>query len=367
VLKAERRSFSLETGAAGQNVSAAYRGLLICAIVIGHNRLIVGVWPLLFPLLYFWHVQGFFLEAAGRRSTAYFAKRRITDLMVRYLVPYTIFCGMAAGIALFLGTGNVQTSLLPLAIWNGFAATCEQATGLSLFWFLPTFASFSAILVLRARIDMRNHALRKLADIFLAVLALIVAVVPSETWALFMPMGLLLAIYFVPLALAWRVIDGLSGFYRKLAILLSAGIAIAQIHAIYSGERINVSLYELGIDVPNVLLTAAAVPAMALLVSTVVRYLPRQSILRVCGEYSIVIFLGHPFIQAPLTMIVGARLSSLGKAWQASAGFFIVFVSIGCCLVGAMMLERIPRLRAMVLPRDWASWRAAWIGPRPSV
>lgn len=351
-----------------QDAMLAYRGLLICAIVIGHNRLIVGAWSMLFPLLYFWHVQGFFLEAIGRRGSVHTAARRIPDLLVRYLVPYSIVLGLATAIGIVIKPGETEPALLPLALWNGFAETCEVASGLSLFWFLPTFASFSIVLVLRARIELAWPRLRLTIDIGLILAAIGISLSPSSVAAPWMPLGVLLALYFVPLAFGWRALLTLAerALIARIALLIPAFLVVAlQIWAIIGGERINASVYDLGSDFPHVLLAAGSAVAMALIVSSLASCLPGQTCLRICGRYSMVIFLVHPFVQGPSTVILTGALTPFGKAVQVGAGLTVAAISVAFSLIVALAFGRMPRLRSLVLPLDRENWLVA-AGLRPS-
>lgn len=312
---------------------------------------------MIFPLLYFWHVQGFFYEAVIQRDPASMGGRKISDLLVRYLVPFAVFLSGATVLGLVARPGDVAPHLLPLALYDGDARTSELASGLALYWFLPTFAAFSIVLVIRARIV--KAGLRALMDAGLVAAALAIALVRPLELASWVPIGAMLGICLVPLALAYRAMLAfvLPSRKRTIVTLLAAiGIAALQVRAIYvGGQRINISVYDFGTDLPHILLAASASLAMAFIVQVASRYLSRSKWLRLCGERSMVIYLLHPFVQFPLATVVGIVAPVSAPLVLVGLGITVVIVTCAICLVAGVALDRMPVVKSLILPRDRAA------------
>lgn len=135
----------------------AVKGLLVLLIVVGHSSPLYLAWSPATTFLYRFHVAGFLL-LVGMRPAETLPWRAVADRAVRYLVPFAAYLVAAAALLLLVfgpRTGAAalqQARWLGQALWSGAASDCKQASGFSLFWFMPTLLSLTLLRSAWARV-----------------------------------------------------------------------------------------------------------------------------------------------------------------------------------------------------------------------
>ena len=115
----------------------AFKGVLICLIVLGHNTVFSSSYPLAFNSLYNFHVASFLLLPFLFFGSSV-GKFQFTDRVVRYLVPHFFFfvLACAAYFTLFVGNSGPEIAewvrSVALAILLGSEGIYNAACGFRL-------------------------------------------------------------------------------------------------------------------------------------------------------------------------------------------------------------------------------------------
>lgn len=315
-----------------------FRGMMIIFIVIGHNRILTGVYSgIIFQALYFWHVQSFFMEPVLYRSLERYYIRRLSDILVRYLWPYAVILTIGATLAHFSGRSEVSALVLFKALYSGFSRYCEKAVGMSLYWFLPTFASFSVLLKLYSCAVSKWPSSR---DALLATSCAggaAVAITQPVALAPWVPFGLLIAIYMMPQVLIFERIMTLVGAKRNrvvLVIIISLFIVALKSYDISWGiGLINISDYRFGDGPLDIFLSFLSSISMSIIFRYLAIVIVDNRPLNIIGRNSLVIYLFHPFIQYPLGLYALNTFSKSGDLLYAILGSVIVICTVCACLI----------------------------------
>ena len=333
-----------------RQTSLVMRGLLIIAIVLGHNSILFSDARALFSFLYKWHVHGFFFLAFMARGYTT-PPSKIPDLLVRYMVPFAVFLSVPSLLRLAIGKTGVDEYLLALAV--GSSQLCNRASDMSLFWFLPTLAGFNIALALLGRLVRWRFAI----SVVLIMLCAIGYFIPRGV-ALYIPLGLPIVGYVLPLAAVFAAIvphlDARSSGVRDALVVAVAVIAVAGTVALIR-HHVDISIFKFGNHEGTglYLLTGATAVAMNLFIWCLSGAWRSVAWLKVLGERSLEIFLFHSFIQAPLAFVVNRATASWSSGPRIVAALLIAAVAIAISVCAAMLLARMPALRTRILPRDW--------------
>lgn len=344
----------------------AIKGVLILAVLIGHNEACTAHAPWLRQLLYFFHTQCFLFLACALDS-APLSAAFVRDRAVRYLVPYGVFAALAA----ILSRSLASASLAPTQGWQAFGIALlsgdegllRDAIGMRVFWFLPALYS---LVMLRAFASTSGLAGWLVVAVSLSWVA-VAGQVSTESYRS-APLGLPVAVFFAASGLAARALyrntQGPVGraFLRAvLAPIMVVGIATL-IVCVPLGS-VNASQVATYYDAGPPTFAAGLVFPLAMF-ATLMHYRDRLagcSWLALVGRHSLTIYLVHMFVYRAATRlffgsqftdphIVGSNLP-LGLAILAITGLVSLGVAIG--------IERMPALQRCVFPRDWADWTAA--------
>jgi fucose 4-O-acetylase-like acetyltransferase len=332
----------------------ATKGILMLAIVIGHNKITQDYLHLLaFPILYFWHVQAFFILPHPEGSKPHIKKS--LDYLIRYMTPYLIFC-VAVYIAEYITRTNIASPTnSALLILAGSASALQQGIILVVLWFLPTLTSF---MIARCVISQFPAPISLAVNTVLFIGGIGVAAAGHTRAPNLLPLNLGI----VPYIFSMKIIaDGILNLYQrhhklKREIVFAAALilGLSAYWLIKTGDVINVSYYRLG-ESPISIAIGLMAPACALVVIMEATVLIRfGSIIRSLGKYSMQVFLLHQFFQIPICAVLMKRL-------HLEQGSLIAFVTMAAS-VGATallslavgkMLCALPLAKRFVFPSGW--------------
>lgn len=308
--------------------SDALKGVLMLLVALGHNHVlcpntVAGGWA---GYLYTFHVAGFFILPFFYRRQARMSWAYVRDLLVRHWVPYAwvcLLCWLAYSVFSWhfsFGWEHVWAFL------QGTQSPIRQHFGFVFPWFLPTYCSFSLLLLVARRWTWARWTLLTLA---LPTLGM--------TWMQFyqfknaVPFGMGLALYYYGLGELTRLLNGLGRWARYVGGALFWGVSVCW----WTG----VSCYYLYVLQP--------VCFFCLLLC--VEPFLKMGWLRMVGRYSLGIYLFHVFI-ANLAYYLFPR-----TLWMGWLGF-------GLSVVVSLMLTRgihaWPWLRKRLFPNTWEEFKS---------
>ncbi|MFJ3054905.1 hypothetical protein [Herbaspirillum sp. NPDC087042] len=201
------------------------KGVLILLVMFDHNEYAHQLYPL-FLTGFAFHVLGFlalpFLRPSVALSWDYFQKT-----LIRYYYPFFLIVSAMGVVTMLTVSGFSIESLkrLLLAFYSGNNDSLKTATQMALLWFLPSLIS---VLLLKALVDGCSPGGKifllgamTIAHLFVGPLA--------ESIRSYLPLGLLPAIYSVPLCylLAFFNRQCCERLSNVQGALLSSGIFLA--------------------------------------------------------------------------------------------------------------------------------------------
>ena len=336
------------------------KGLLITLVVIDHNDFTRDLFPGFFLGLSF-HVIGFmaipFLKPPARLGSADFRAYAF-----RLYYPFLMLtCALWLVVSL-AGSGSwpARLGVLGLALYSGNADLLKIATHMGLLWFLP---SFITIVAMRAAAESGGATLKACALVFAVALHPLVGLArPIEN---FLPLGLLPALYMLPLAYA------VVGLHRATlarlpvwpAIVLSLlGYAAAkalqmQMQLDYEVGFAQVSTYQQPFD----LLVNDLEGVLGTLMLFQLARLDIKGVFAACGRLSMQIYLFHAFVALAIY-----KLLMLVAAGQPRALLFVI--SVAATVLLTLLLARLVMgwgvSRRFIAPRNFSE--LAGIAPAAS-
>ena len=325
------------------------KGLLIILVIVDHNEYSRSLFPGFLLGLTF-HVVGFmtipFLKAPAAPGT-----RAFGNYLFRLYYPFLLVaCGLWLVVTLTEATPLPERlGMLALALYSGNADLLKATVHMGLLWFLPSFIS---VVVVRASMESARPAFK------LAALAVLLAVHPfigtfAKAVQDYLPMGLLPALYIIPLAYAGGCL------HRSCFERLPAGAAILVSCALY--VAIKAVQMSLGLDNEVGFASVADYTRpLALLVNdleavsgTLMLFqLARcsfQGIIEATGKYSMQMYLMHAFVALGIFKLLQA-LAPEAPPLLPFAGSVLatLLVTLGIS-VGVM---RSAWLKRLIFPRD---------------
>ena len=324
------------------------KGLLIILVILDHNDFARSVMPGFLRGLSF-HVVGFmalpFLRDSMRPFTAQFVQYAF-----RLYYPFALVTCVLALAAYFVkdvpAPNHIQATLL--ALYSGNWKVLDQVTGMGLLWFLPSLVS---LLFLRALVE----SLPRFAGAALLALACVahffVGFIKPPAQAFF-PMGLLPALYVLPLAYLIALVHkrALERIPTWLAVLLTVGVFAAvklvQMRMNFTNEIgfLQVASHTRPL---RMLFNDLEAVTGSLMLFQVARCL-RWSLAEKCGQFSMQVYLVHAFIAAALF-----RAALLLPPINSPLAFLI---SLGLTIVISVVLVtfvlRFSVVRRFVFPRS---------------
>lgn len=339
----------------------AMRGILIAAIVLGHNRLLTEQVPWLFGFVYKWHVHGFFFLALAARGVRT-GSPRPADILVRFMVPFCLFVTAATVLNALRGEFSATAYIAALGI--GSARLVNAACDMSLFWFLPAFAGFLLVSGRVGQLISRSSHPGGLLTMICLTCTLVSIAVP-RTVALYIPLGLPIVAYILPAAIIFCLLneqlERLTRWQSVFAAAVCAG-AFSLSYSVLAGAHLDISLFKFGQGSLSTFAAGIVVSISAGLFLKALLLAFRQdkaSVLSRMGQASLLIFLVHSFIQAPLAAAAGALLRPNATTVIIPAALGIAAVAIAAGMYVDFILRRRPALRGLILPYDRDEFLAA--------
>ncbi|MBR0458807.1 MAG: acyltransferase family protein [Victivallales bacterium] len=341
-----------------QEESTAIRGVLIFLIVLGHCQYFTDItsrWEVM-GYLYLFHVKCFFLLPFlyPLKSLTW---QRATDLLIRCYVPFLLFL---LGFFLYRwGTGQIHVALwfLPASLFAGGGRVLFRLTGLRVLWFLP--ALFATLLLKEGW--QRSRTIPRiclLAIGFLEILwALYCANLPQNAaiwlrrinfWSFYVQ----IALCYLPigLLLRWALLSKRFSCPFFLVVFL-----LCTVMYFYHTFAVTMIRYPVNrMSSMRQFLSYLATPAFLALLYFSRATFARASWLRLLGQHSLLIYLMHPLLGH---IFYAARFRIPLPSW-----FWVLPTTLLCCVIPLLIsyyLDRLPCVRALLIPRSWQEWKNA--------
>lgn len=291
----------------------AVKGVFILLIVAGHNTILTTkALPGIQGLLYDFHVHAFLILPFVVPSRS-LTRKSFADRSVRYLTPYLWFYTLAGLLYWAMGLSS-DPAMWPISFvlggLIGSSQLLDYASGFELFWFLPCLLT---VTTLRSLYQQAGPRLR--LSLLLASMTSLAFLGGMPQWVkIYQPLGILIALAVMPMALAtrWFCIHSVFRSPRR-AILPSALVFSAMVYLAWSAEsHVNLAaLKHPTIADPFLLLLHLVLPIAAFVLAwSTFQTLPRFHLLEICGRHSLIIYLSHSLVFQFLLMV----LDKLGLA-----------------------------------------------------
>jgi fucose 4-O-acetylase-like acetyltransferase len=330
------------------------KGLLVLLVVVDHNDFSRSVFPG-FLYGFSFHVVGFMTLPFLRPAPA--PDRQFGQYLFRLYYPFLVLASvLALALALFTPVSPLhQLERWALMLYSGNSGIIKQTTQMAMLWFLP---SFVALVALRTMLDHIGRAGKLCAILALCAIHPLIGVAP-ERIENYLPLGLLPALYMVPLALvaAW-------GHVRLLRLPRAAGLALTLlVYALVKSVQMEAHLYyEVGFAV-----VADYTRPFALLVNDLesitgvwmVFQLGRfslGSLVETAGKFSLQVYLFHAFVAA----LIYKLLVSTASGTPAIVLFCVSFAltAVLATLLARFLAEQ-GTIRRLLFPRTTGELAAA--------
>ena len=334
------------------------KGILVLLVVIDHNDFSRSVFPgFLYGLSF--HVVGFMTLPFLRPAPA--PDRAFGQYLFRLYFPFVVLASaLALAVALLVPVSPLlQVERWALMLYSGNSAIIKQVTHMAMLWFLP---SFVALVALRTGLEHIGRIGKILAIAALCAIHPLIGVAPDRIEN-FLPLGLLPALYMVPLALvaAW-------GHARLLRLPRFAGLALTlAVYTLVKLAQMSAHLYyEVGFAI-----VADYTQPFALLVNDLesitgvwmVFQLGRfslGSLVETAGKYSLQVYLFHAFVAA----LIFKLLVSIAGGTPALVLFCVSFAltAVLATLLARFLAEQ-GTIRRLLFPRTTGELAAAMRWP----
>lgn len=331
------------------------KGLLVLMVVVDHNDFSRSVFPGFLLGLSF-HVVGFmslpFLRPAAPLD------RQFGQYLFRLYHPFFVLMSVLA-IAVAVSTPVAplhQLSLWLLSAYSGNYDVLKQTTHLAMLWYLP---SFVALVALRTVIWNAPQGMRLAALALVCVLHPLIGMAPRALQD-YLPLGLLPALYVIPLALL--IVQGQRQVFARLSLSLALPLALLLFVAVKALQMRAGLYYEVGFAiVPDYTRPAALLldDLESLTGVWLVFQLGRVNLGKLvdtAGKYSLQMYLFHPFVAALVSKLLTRSVSG-------TAPLILFCVSFAITVVLAIVLSRFLAeqhlIRRLLFPRHTAEFAGA--------
>lgn len=341
-----------------QSVDAA-KGILILLVIFGHASNFWTPEPFATFSIKFFHVACFllfpFIYDVKKPDLAY-----CRDRFIRYYVPFAVFLIGYAGLYLLLirGFGDVAAWLkdLGLALTIANAPMLDAASGLRALWFLP---------MLLALVFMNAFAVGtqkiSLWFLLLAGFALHASVGMIEAPEKFyLPFGFVGAAYLLWLGIVIRAIctyarkEKLQKFSYGFLALSLAGICAAYVNG--SLIKFPVLAFPSAMNIGDLIVHDIIIVSMFLFLITASLFKNIKP-LRWFGQNSLVLYLSHLlFLALSMQIMIKNFDVSVVNVETALIVIGIFIFSLAGSVISTIILNKLPALKAVIMPQDWNSW-----------
>jgi len=330
------------------------KGLLVLLVVVDHNDFSRGVFPG-FLYGFSFHVVGFMTLPFLRPAPA--LDRNFGQYLFRLYYPFLVIATvLSLAVALLAPVSPLhQLENWALALYSGNSGAVKQATHMAMMWFLP---SFVALVALRTGLGHLGRGGKLFAIAALCAIHPLIGIAP-ERIENYLPLGILPALYMVPLALvaAW-------GHVRLMKLPRGAGLVLTVlVYALVKSVQMSAHLYyEVGFAI-----VADYTQPFALLVNDLesitgvwmVFQLGRfsfGSLVETAGKYSLQVYLFHAFIAAVIYKLLAGAASGMPPVVPFCVSFALTAVL--ATLLARFLAEQ-RTIRRLLFPRTTAELAAA--------
>lgn len=298
--------------------STSMKGLLILLIVIGHNQILVPHNSGVFAWLYMFHVICFFILPffyGGKEKEL--TGSYIGTLITRNWWPYLI-----TALLVWLTAGlNVNLETI-YAFFNGSTAMTSSKLGGTFLWFMPTFCSFSILLLFSNKYSWFREAITIMG---LGLWFL--------TWYQF-EMIKLYSLFGLPMAIKCFAVGEISKLLFKMEKV-----------TLYIGSIVFVGMSLLFLIFKIILpYSVILFPISAFCLLVAVKSLLQNSFFYTLGRFSFVIYLVHLFVYRGLNLLMQPILLN---------GIINLLITLIISILVAYIIDRTSILRKFYTPRNF--------------
>lgn len=341
------------------------KGILVLLVVMDHNEFSRSLFPGFLEGFSF-HVVGFLMMPFLRPAVPW--SRNYLDYLFRLYFPYLLIVTLMAVVVAWLKpvTAGEQTLRWLHVLYSGNSALLKQVTEMALLWFLPAFIS---LVTVRTAIENCGKTSKAIAILALCVAHIFIGTVARE-FAPYMPLGLLPALYVVPLAYLGVLLH--RRIYERMAPLTALAVASA-IYVLVKHAQIRAGLYnEVGFGIvadyrtPGALLLNDLEAVTGVLMLFQVARFRLGAFLELAGKYSLQVYLFHAFV----ALFVYKALLRFAGGWPNAALFATSLLATVLLTVPlARFLAELPLAKRFLFPRSPADLlgRQPAGGPAPVI
>ncbi|SHH42059.1 acyltransferase [Massilia sp. CF038] len=292
------------------------KGLLIILVIADHNEFTRSLFPEFFRGLTF-HVVGF-MTIPFLRPPMQVASSAFANYVFRLYYPFLLLCCTLWLVVTVSGSTPLATrlGLLGAVLYSGNADLLKQVVHMGLLWFLP---SFIALVTIRNLIDTQGGRVRQTALVLLLAAHLVIGIVAKATQD-YLPLGLLPALYMIPLAYAgvaaqqrWFAPMGTAPAIA-LSSLLFVVVKALQMHLRLENEVGFAFVADVRTPLALVINDLEAVCGTLMLFQ--IARLPLDGVIAACGKVSMQIYLFHAFVALAIYKLLMLVSPQGSPVWQ---------------------------------------------------
>jgi fucose 4-O-acetylase-like acetyltransferase len=327
----------------------ALKGLLVLLVLVDHNDFSRSIFPRFLDGFSF-HVVGF-LMIPFLKPAAVWSKRYLGYLFRLYF-PFLVISTLTAIVVAWTTpvTATTQAKHWLLAMYSGNSDILKQTTHMALLWFLPSFIS---LVTIRTAIENSSQAGKTWAIALLCMAHLFVGTVATTDIRHYLPLGLLPAMYVVPLAYLGVLLH--QKVYARmeplLALLVSTAIFVTVKYAqMRAGLHTEVGFAEVAdYSAPFALLLNDLEAVGGVLLMFQLSRFKLGRFVELCGKYSLQVYLLHAFV----AMFVYRTLLRYASDWSAPVLFAVSLLATALVTAAvARLLAEQKLARRFLFPRS---------------
>lgn len=325
------------------------KGLLIILVIVDHNEFSRALFPG-FLLGMTFHVVGF-MTIPFLKPPVPLVSKAFASYAFRLYYPFLLLVCIMWSLVTLLGSAPLMGRLevLGIALYSGNAEILKMATQMGMLWFLPSFISAAA---LRSVVGCCGIGWRSVALLLLLVTHLVIGAVAGAIQD-YVPMGLLPALYIVPLAYAGAALH--QKVFERMGAPLATVLALAIFTAVKTVQM------QMGLDNevgfasvadyrhPLALLVNDLEAVSGTLMLFQFSRWKFEGFIAACGKYSMQVYLFHMFFAFAIYKVL---IYFAHEALPLALFLVSVLLTALLTLVWAWLVVRTPLLKRLVFPRN---------------